>query len=176
MFRSNRRLMPCAVVTMVLLSAPILQAKEQKAFPAAPPPPQIADAKKVFISNGGIELPDYMLSVPSDRLYNQFYAAMKDWGRYELVSAPAQADLVFEIHATSVISAFVDPAVFPHLKLAILDPKTHIVLWTFVEPAGKGEKRFNEAMDKLMADLKQLVEPGSSASTNPKPSTPEPAP
>ena len=29
--------------------------------------------------------------------YNEFYAAMKSWGRYELVSSPADADMVFEI-------------------------------------------------------------------------------
>ena len=35
-----------------------------------------------------------------DRAYNEFYAAMKTWGRYELVAAPRDADLVFEIRLT----------------------------------------------------------------------------
>ena len=29
--------------------------------------------------------------------YNEFYEHMKSWGKYQLVQAPADADLVFEI-------------------------------------------------------------------------------
>jgi hypothetical protein len=63
--------------------------------PAAPRPAQIVAAKKVFISNAG---------VGTDMTYDQFYAAIKGWGRYELVASPADADLVFEISFSSQIT------------------------------------------------------------------------
>jgi len=64
----------------------------------APVPPQIARAKRVFISNGGQEtgrLEDF--SGRQDRCYNQFYSALKSWGRYALAGGPSDADLVMEI-------------------------------------------------------------------------------
>lgn len=161
MFRFAK-LVGCVFCVIALLSMPILHAKEQKVFPAAPPPAQIADAKKVFISNGGVELG--WISGGDNRPYNQFYAAMKDWGRYELVGAPADADLILNIRVKSG----------QQLRLVILDPKTHVVLWTFNEFSYQGDKQFNEAMDRLVTSMKQLVEPGPSASTKPKPSRPKP--
>jgi hypothetical protein len=64
-------------------------AQQFKQVPPAPVPPLILAAKKVFIANGGgdeslFDMPQY--SGGPDRLYNEFYAAMKSWGRYELVS------------------------------------------------------------------------------------------
>ena len=75
-------------------------AQQFKQVTPAPVPPLILAAKKVFIANGGgdeslFDMPQY--SGGPDRLYNEFYAAMKSWGRYELVSTPGEADLVFEI-------------------------------------------------------------------------------
>ena len=39
-------------------------------------------------------------NVPATAPYNRFSAAMKSWGRYELVASPAEAGLVFEIRFT----------------------------------------------------------------------------
>src|ERR1035441_8663261 len=65
--------------------------------PAAPIPSQILTAKKVFISNAGGEYDAGIWSGGRERSYNEFYAAMKSWGRYELVSSPGDADLVFQV-------------------------------------------------------------------------------
>ena len=78
-------------------------AQQFKQVPPAPVPPLILAAKKVFIANGGgdeslFDMPQY--SGGPDRLYNEFYASMKSWGRYELVSSPGEADLVFEVRLT----------------------------------------------------------------------------
>jgi hypothetical protein len=56
-------------------------------FPPAPLPTAVANARKVFLSNGG----------GSDLAYDAFYAAMKDWGRYEIVGSPDEADLIVEL-------------------------------------------------------------------------------
>ena len=71
-----------------LLSLPLLSADKPKdAVPPAPVPSPIAAAKKVFISNApGSNLPASFGG--TDRTYNEFYAAMKGWGHYELVPPP----------------------------------------------------------------------------------------
>ena len=56
----------------------------------------------MFISNAGGEsfegvIDQTVFNGGPDRPYNQFYAAMKAWGRYEVLSSPPDADLVFEI-------------------------------------------------------------------------------
>jgi hypothetical protein len=76
----------------------LLEAQQSK--DVAPIPVQIIAARKVFISNAGQESVPGAFSGEPDRTYNQFYGAIKNWGQYELVSAPADADLVLEISFT----------------------------------------------------------------------------
>ena len=140
---------------------------------AAPIPPQIANAKRVFISNAGEEtnfrLPkDAWYSGGPNRTYNQFYAAMKSWGRYELVSSPADADLVFEIGFTDRPQT---PIALTQIKLVLRDPKTNVRLWTltsYVDFAGtpkNREKNYDTAMSALMDDLKSLASPPGASAT-----------
>ena len=155
------------VLAATLLVLP-LSGQSQPETPAAPIPSQIAAAKKIFVSNLG-EASPYTNNIASyaggpNRAYNQFYDAMKTWGQYELVSAPADADLVFEI-------AFQYTG-FPantgrELRLLIVDPKTNIPLWGFaeyVEPAGAAknrEKNLNLAMTALVNDVKKVATPSA---------------
>jgi hypothetical protein len=78
-----------------------LAAQQSNDPPSAPIPSPILTAKKIFISNasGEVALPQ---GTP-DLAYNEFYNPMKNWGRYELVSSPSEADLVFEMRFTFVI-------------------------------------------------------------------------
>jgi hypothetical protein len=136
----------------------------QQEVPAAPVPPQISSAKKVFISNLGTDsfyTADHnWYSGGPNRAYNQFYEAMKTWGRYDLVSVPADADLVVEISCQD--STAQGPT---QLRLRIVDPKTQVALWgvtEHLEAAGMAknrEKNFNLAMTALLNDVKQLVSP-----------------
>jgi hypothetical protein len=133
----------------------------------APIPLQITAGKKVFISNasGESNLPPGV----ADRTYNQFYASMKSWGRYDLVATPADADLTFEIRYEILLGqVHVEDGrggswPFHQLRLSILDPKTHIILWAFSEPVvqvakkSTGMQNFQGAMDKLMGDIKSLA-------------------
>lgn len=79
---------------------------------------------------------------------------MKNWGRYELLSAPAEADLVLEA------SLVPEQAGFPRLRLAILDPKTHVVLWAFAKRVNtRGFHAYwdyDEAISKIVDDFKNL--------------------
>jgi|HubBroStandDraft_5_1064220.scaffolds.fasta_scaffold62998_2 hypothetical protein len=161
--------------SMVLLAVVAIPAWAQQPQDSAvaPIPAQIGSAKKVFVSNAGAEsvyrLPkDAMYSGGPNRTYNQFYGALKSWGRFELVSAPADADLVFTIgfsdknEGATFVSEF---------KLVVLDPKTHVALWTFTQyadPAGMAknrEKNYDLAMTALIEDLRGIVAPPAPAAS-----------
>jgi len=78
-------------LAMPLLSGPIASAQQKKSAPPAPIPAQILAAKKVFIANGGGDeshTEEVSYSGGPGRAYNEFYAAMKTWGHYELVATP----------------------------------------------------------------------------------------
>jgi hypothetical protein len=109
--------------------------EDKKKVPLAPLPAVIVDAKKVFLSNGG----------GSNLAFDAFYAAMKDWGWYEIVGSPDESDLIVELAykveqegthvwsthntytgATQVHSAQI---VDPQVMLTIYDGKTKTQLW-----------------------------------------------
>jgi hypothetical protein len=147
------------------------QAKEAAA--PAPVPAQINAAKKVFICNAGGENGSegpMGYSGEADRTYNQFYAAVKSWGRYEPVSAPADADLLLEIRFSVVPAGAkvfkgdtVGPQIDPQFRLIIRDPRTQSVLWAFTEHAqtailqGNRDKNFDQALERIVTDLKTLA-------------------
>jgi hypothetical protein len=89
-----------AVIVFSLLSSFTAAQTQTKQIPPAPIPTQISTAKRVFVANGGGDdsgISESFFNRDVDRAYNQFYAAMKSAGRYELVGSPAEADLLFEI-------------------------------------------------------------------------------
>ena len=156
---------------LALLSVPGLEAQQANGTAPAPLPSQIITAKKVFISNAGGELDPDIWSGESTRTYNQFYAAIKSWGRYELVAAPADADLVLEIgFANPIVGVMVSSTSGggssndPQFRLVMLDPKTHILLWTLTTHVPrkiglqKGRDRnFDESLARLVDGLKKLT-------------------
>jgi hypothetical protein len=105
---------------------------------------------------------------------------------YEIVTAPADADLLFEIR----FNIFTSPAVRtgnsqalfgtePYdasFRLEIRDPKTTALLWAFVEHAdqailqGNRDKDFDQALTRLIGDAQILSipqPPDASASAKP---------
>jgi hypothetical protein len=160
---------------IALIAVPVLRAQQPKGVLPAPVPAQIYTARKVFISNGGGDNLDSYGGGP-ERSYNQFYAALKDWGRYELATTPAEADLILEITFSNpiveenvsggtgifqVTSSLVRDGQF---RLRIVDLKTHVLLWAIgehVEPAklqGNRDKNFDQAMASLVNDVKGIAE------------------
>src|SRR5271168_4126405 len=117
----------CFALSCAFAVAAPTQAQE---YPSAPVPAQLVTAGKIFISNAGGDIDPNtrrlgeFVGLPI-RPYNEFYAAMKSWGRYQLVSAPAEADLVFEISFSVSLATGGADAKF---HLVILDPKTHVTL------------------------------------------------
>jgi hypothetical protein len=135
--------------------------------PSAPIPTSIFIAKKVFISNASGEIP-----MPPDVLdltYNEFYAAMKSWGRYEIVSGPSDADLIFELRIhysvgpTGVSQGSGGSSEDFQLRVSILDSKTRAILWalsgSIPQSNNKTKSRqfFDQTMATLMDNLKKLA-------------------
>jgi len=139
-------------VMAFLIVVPFATAKKPPETTPVPIPVQVLTAKKVFISYGESDADP---GAP-DLTYNEFYAMMKSWGKYELVSAPADSDLVFEVRYLSGISD-------SQLRLSIVDPKTHIVLWPFVQHVESSSRetarrqKFYEAMADLVEDVKKVT-------------------
>jgi hypothetical protein len=166
----NRLAISCLALVVALLPVPVLAADKAQPAPPAPIPIQIVAAKKVFISNAGGEslgavYEKTVFSRGPDRCYNQFYAAMKDWGRYELVSTPGEADLIFEIRWSFVDTGLKLPDL-GEIRLVILDRATHVALWGFTEHVrgaalmGNRDKNFDLAMNSIVGDAKGLLGPG----------------
>jgi hypothetical protein len=175
--------------TFVLLLSAMSLAQKRAPAPPAPIPAQILAAKKVFIANAGWDEP-YFTNTPisggPNRAYDGFYAAIKSLSRYELVTAPADADLLFEVR----FNIFTTPAVRtgnsgslfgpnPYdasFRLEIRDPKTNALLWAFVEHVdqailqGNRDKDFDQALSRLIGDVQALTAPqppDASASAKP---------
>ena len=148
------------VGALLLLSSVIVFAAD---VPAAPAPPQVAAARRVFISNGGqFSGPYGDYSGNPDRCYNQFYAAVKSWGRLDLTDGPADTDLVMEVKFANPPSrAYVSggqsgyPGTDPIFTLTIFDSKTHFVLWTLAEHPesaklkGNRDKNYDKRDDRI---------------------------
>jgi hypothetical protein len=159
-------------------------AQSQPAPPATPPPPSppvpsaLLNAKTVFISNAGSDsglFPHPFLGDP-DRAYVEFYGAVKDWRRYQLVPDPAQADLVLELRLTAPngpqspnkAAGASDP--LPMLRLVIYDRPTHYILWALTESIAPADlqknhdRNFDMALEELTNDLKRLTQSPRAAS------------
>jgi hypothetical protein len=137
----------------------------------APVPPALLNAKTVFISNAGADsgLFPHPFSGDPDRPYNQFYAAMQSWGRYQLVADPSEAEVVFELQliappgpsSGNKVNGASDP--LPMFRLVIFDRKTHYVLWALTESIMVAylqkthDNNFDGALSTLTADLKRLT-------------------
>lgn len=129
--------------------------------PPAPLPSALATAHKLFLGNAGDQDNADCL-----RAYNDLYAALNGFGRYELMGDPSAADLVLELHYEFSLGAGVNgiSANTPRqFRLILLDPKTHVVLWTLVERTNYASlernrnKNLDEVVGVLATDLDQLL-------------------
>jgi hypothetical protein len=159
---------------LVLPIVPCLPAFGADQHGAAPLPTQIGSGKRVFVSNLGGECQNFnspgfnfgigqplrhgQVSAAVPTAYDGLYSALKDWGRFELVLTPSDADLVFQIH---VICPSIKEG-HPVLELQILDPKTRIALWGFSEIADPAELQknrdtnFERALTRLTQAIRAL--------------------
>lgn len=162
----------CAVAFLsCVLSAGFASGQQPAAPQTAPVPPELMTAKKIFLSNAGADsgLFPHPFSGDPDRAYNQFYADVLSWGRYQLVATPAEADLVFELQLSAPSGpsnadkskGASDP--LPMFRLVIYDRPTHYALWALTESIAPAEKQkthdhnFDEALASLVLDAGRLT-------------------
>ncbi len=175
---SSANSLRCALIAFFLLLtvSPLDAQFSKKAAAPAPVPPQIVAAQKIFISNGGggsriLEgeiVGQTVFNGGPDRPYDEFYAAMQSSGHYQLVSSPADADLVFEISWDISDTGFRLP-ILGQLRLVVIDPRTHITLWTISEYVrgamllGNRDKNFDQSMQMVTTRLRALSLPVATA-------------
>jgi hypothetical protein len=176
MLRISKSEIRCVLVAAALMIVPAMWGQQTKE-PAdgAPVPSQIGAAHKVFISNAGADVnaqAAFKRAGEPEEAYNHFYTAMQSWGRYELVTSPADADLVFEIRFTSPMYMNGNLATYqPQFGLRVLDVKTHFLLWSLGEPVegafrkDSWIKNFGRGLDALMDDLSKLSPPAANGSS-----------
>jgi hypothetical protein len=154
-----------ASFTIAILTA-ATWAQASRPTPPAPVPAQILSAKKVFISymgTDGMAKRAFQREHQENKPYDEFYAAVNAWGRYELVNTPGDADLVYELGFTAPIINTGNPDAFgPQFNLSIVDARTHFRLWTLLAPVDGAfrkatwDKNFATGLANLMDDLKKL--------------------
>jgi hypothetical protein len=146
----------------------------------APVPPALLNAKTVFISNAGADsgLFPHPFSGDPDRPYNEFYAAIQNWGHYQIVGDPSDADIVLELHLaappgpTSPNKQYGASDPLPMFRLVIFDRKTHYVLWTLTESIWLAllqkthDNNFDAALAALMQDMKRLTSAPNTSAAN----------
>lgn len=77
----------CGLILAGLVTvAPALASKKKSVAPA-PLPTAISQAKKVFVTNAG----------GSQLAFDEFYSQIKEWGRFQIVGSPADADVIIEL-------------------------------------------------------------------------------
>jgi hypothetical protein len=163
----------CFASLFVTVAAPLAAADKPQNPPPAPIPAQILTAQKIFIANGGSTIDTF--GIPN-LTYDEFYAGIKTWGKYELAPTPANADLVYEVSFDAPVGAVDVPQLFSartnsilQFRLQILDPKTHIVLWRVTEHVeiaalqSTWRKNYDKAMAALVGDVRALVAPPAAA-------------
>jgi hypothetical protein len=163
-----------------LCVAPLLLA--QNATPAAPPPlapvpAPIRAAHTLFIANGGMDAFSLQafqeIGLSKTNTYDALYAAIQNWKTYQLVSSPADADLVLYIRSSAPLVGNHDGWNFQHVlanttwqfqyEITIYDAKTHFLLWTITEPVrpanltGTWRKNIATANAALAGQLQALL-------------------
>lgn len=174
-----------AVAILSIFASTPASAASRKALAAAPVPAEIVSARRIFISNDGRGCSPFgepYFSGGPDRTYDQFYAAMKSWGRYKLAASPSAARLDFEIgfycpavtSTNSLAEVNAGTTYDPQFRLTILDLKTHTVLWTITVHVrraifqGNRDKNFDRGMAAFVSQLKSLVVGPAHTQTGPE--------
>lgn len=129
--------------------------------PAAPLPAQLLHAKKVFVINaegdGDPRIAKYVGG--PNGIYDQFYADVKNSGKFEIVDSPADADVALSVSLT----VFAVIPGYPGFRLSVLDPKSNVLLWTISEPVDSAfltktaRRNIAQSLAKITQDLTALV-------------------
>lgn len=159
------------LVAILCLLVPSVAFAKKKEVPHAPLPPAVQSAKKAFLTNGG--------GGGSSLAFDEFYAQMKQWGRFQLAASPAEADVVIELkyvvedkgtHVWSSTNTYTNQTQIyssritdPQLVLSIYEPKSGSLLWSTTDhrrlarlSSNRDKETINSA-DRLVQDLQNRI-------------------
>lgn len=146
------------------LASSCLQA--QTAPATAPLPTLLSNTHSIFIGNAGDQQNADCL-----RAYNGFYTGIDALHKFQLVTDPAQADMIVELHyeislAGSRVSGNDSSRQF---RAVLIDAKTHTVVWALTEQSNYAtlQKNRDKNLDTVVAAL--VSDFSSSVSTQPAP-------
>lgn len=148
-------------------------------FGQTPVPSQLATAHTVFLASAGAPGSGGDEKPIAEMVYTTFYNALSAAHRYQLVDAPATADLSMTIGARSGIDVTNgNSSDRAYLHLEIYDIKTHTLVWAIDEglQGAYREKTFQHNVDTSVAalidDLNNLANgklPGDAATSKSQP-------
>ena len=124
-----------------------------------PVPVQIQSARTVFLANGGDTCSWF---IGPNRGYRQLYAALRAWGRYQLVATPGQANLILAVSFACPDNDPENQIAYGRLRLRIFQPRPQVLLWTLNEPVRSAllqrnrDRNFDAAVRATVADLQRL--------------------
>ena len=166
--RSSLRI---AFFTLVFTTTAALAQNPQPSAEPGPVPPALLRAHTVFVSNAGADaglFPEPFSGDPN-RAYSEFYADLKSSPRFDLVTDPATADLVFEIRLTAPYgptnankqNGAADPR--PEFHLTIYDRTSHYILWSesqsieiaFLQKTH--DRNFDDALNAIVSRVLQIA-------------------
>jgi hypothetical protein len=153
-------------------------AAPKKDIAPAPLPSEIVEAKKVYLLNG--QTTSQGLTPNGNNLaFDALYSLMKEWGKFELVGSPKNADIVIELqyrpysgrsksfttyntytHTSQTISGTGGGADF---AIVIYDANSKEQLWTFSDACGSAYIVSNQrkevvlSVGRLVEQLKQRI-------------------
>lgn len=166
---------------VLLCAAPLLLAQDTTplAAAAAPLPAPLHTAQKVFIANAGMDAFSLQafeeLGLAKTNSYDSLYAAIESWKNYQLVSSPADADLVIDVRCSAPFISNHDGWHFQRIlasttwqfqyEITLYDAKTHFLLWTITQPVRPANlqrtwlKNIADANAALAGQLQALLVP-----------------
>ena len=173
-FRTSTRLI-AAILCFSLFALTTADAQPQQLVTATPLPnllEKITSAKTIFLQNGGTDS-----GYASDMIggangpYNSLTASLQAWGRFQLVTSPTQADLIFNIRGAQDYpdSGQTDKngnEIYYRrdlFYLTVTDPATNSQLWSVTMPAGwagtlkGGQTAYARSVVNLTSQIKLLV-------------------
>lgn len=154
------------------MAAPIAAAQAKSNSSVVAIPPALANAKTVFLSNGGADgglFPEPFSGDPN-RGYVTLYNQLQVNGHLQMVLSPSEADLVMELHLLAPSGphnpnkALGTADLLPFFQLVIYDAKTRFVLWTITEPIELAilqkthDRNFDEALGKVADDIQAVTQ------------------
>jgi hypothetical protein len=159
----SRLLRPAILLAAFALVLPILHAQQ-----LAPIPAPLLSAQKIFLANGGVDsisMDAFKKAAQVNEPYNSLYLALQNWGHWQLLASPSDADLILVARFTAPLVT--GPAYAPQLELTILDGKTHSPVWTLTQPVegafrvATWKKNYGDGIAALMNQLKTLTTPST---------------